>query len=141
MKTLAARHVLERAIPFLVTRAGVRMGNAFSRALKPFGVSLSEWRVCASQQLFPRQALSEPAAHSSADLSALSRIVDRLVAHGLVVREQCGSDGRAVRTPLTQQGPALTRRIIPLAQHHAAVTLSDFSAPEIKMLRTMLTHL
>ncbi|MDB5965355.1 MAG: transcriptional regulator, MarR family [Polaromonas sp.] len=141
MKTLAAQHDLERAIPFLVARAGARMGNSFSRALKPFGLSLSEWRVCASLQRSPHQALSELAAHISADLSALSRIVDRLTALDLVVRERCEADGRAVRLVLTSRGEALTSEIIPLAQHYEAVALSDFSAAEVRVLRAMLLRL
>ena len=141
MKTLAAQHDIEKAIPFLVARAGARMGNGFSRALKPFGISLSEWRVCASLDHTPHQALSELAAHTSTDLSALSRIIDRLAALGLVVRERCDADGRAVRMTLTPQGQALTHDIVPLAQHYEAVALSDFSAAEIKALRAMLLRL
>ena len=50
MKTPTSEHDLEKAIPFLLARAGARMGNAFAKALKPYGLSLSEWRVCASLQ-------------------------------------------------------------------------------------------
>lgn len=141
MKTLDTDHDLEKAIPFMLARAGARMGNAFAKALKPFGISLSEWRVCASLQHSPNQALSELAAHIATDLSALSRIVDRLVVLGLVLREKCDIDGRSVRIALTPAGQALTREIVPLAQHYEAVALSDFSAAEVKVLRSMLLRL
>ena len=36
MKSSGRPHDLERAIPFLLARTGARMGNAFSKALKPF---------------------------------------------------------------------------------------------------------
>jgi DNA-binding MarR family transcriptional regulator len=141
MKTLGSKHDLEKAIPFLLARAGARMGNAFARALKPFGISLSEWRVCASLQHSPNQALSELAAHIATDLSALSRIVDRLIALDLVVRERSDADGRAVRLALSPRGQALTQEIVPLAQHYEAVALTGFSAAEIKTLRAMLLRL
>lgn len=141
MKTLVSKHDLEKAIPFLLARAGARMGNAFSRALKPYGLSLSEWRVCASLQHTPRQALSELATHIGTDLSALSRIVDRLVAQSLVAREKCDTDGRAVRISLSIRGQALTRKITPMARHYESVALSDFSAEEVKTLRAMLLRL
>ncbi len=141
MKTLILDHDLDKAIPFLLARAGARMGNAFAKALKPYGLSLSEWRVCASLNHAPEQTLSELAAHASTDLSALSRIVDRLVTQDLVVREKCGTDGRAVRIALGGRGLALTRELIPLAQHYEAVALSDFSAAEVKALRAMLLRL
>jgi MarR family transcriptional regulator, organic hydroperoxide resistance regulator len=54
------------------------MGNAFAKALKRFGLNLSEWRVCASLLYVPRQSVSELSVHASSDISALSRIVDRL---------------------------------------------------------------
>lgn len=141
MKTLISHHDLEKAVPFLLARAGARMGNAFAKALKPFGVSLSEWRVCASLQHTPGQALSELAAHIATDLSALSRIVDRLVALDLVVRERCDADGRVVRLALTATGEKLTREIVPLARHYEGVALAGFSAAEVKTLRTMLLRL
>jgi len=141
MKTLASKHDLEKAIPFLLARAGARMGNAFAKALKPYGLSLSEWRVCASLQHTPRQALSELATHIATDLSALSRIVDRLVVLDLVAREKCDTDGRAVRVALSVRGQALTRKITPMARQYESVALSDFSAAEVKTLRAMLLRL
>lgn len=141
MKTLVSKHDLEKAIPFLLARAGARMGNAFSKALKPHGLSLSEWRVCASLQHTPRQALSELATHIGTDVSALSRIIDRLVAQSLVTREKCDADGRAVRIALSTRGQTLTRKITPMARHYESVALSDFSAAEVKTLRAMLLRL
>jgi DNA-binding MarR family transcriptional regulator len=141
MKTLVSGHDLEKAIPFLVARAGARMGNAFSRALRPYGLSLSEWRVCASLHHTAHQTLSELSAHAASDLSALSRIVERLVAQELVLREKCGADGRAVRISLTARGSRLTREIIPLAQHYEKVALGDFTGAEAKALRSMLLRL
>ena len=141
MKTLSRNHDLEKAIPFLVARAGARMGNAFAKALKPYGLSLSEWRVCASLQHKPHQTLSELAAHASTDLSALSRIIDRLVVQELVVREKSDTDGRAVRIALTGRGLGLTLELVPLAQHYEAVAISDFTPAEVKQLRSMLLRL
>lgn len=141
MKTRGLAHDLEQAIPFLLARAGARMGNAFARALKDFDLSLSEWRVCASLRHAPRQTLSELAAHASVDLSALSRIVDRLVVRQLAARGRCETDGRAVRIALTAAGRALTTKIVPLARHYEVVALEGFSAAETKRLRTMLRRL
>jgi len=142
-KTAAQRvdHDLEAAIPYLITRAGARMGGAFSKALKPYGLSLSEWRVCASLNHAPHQSLSELVAHSSVDMSALSRIVDGLVEAGLLVRERSSTDGRAIRISLSETGIELTQLIIPLAQRYEEVALSDFAPAEVKVLRTLLRRL
>lgn len=134
-------HDLERAVPYLVARAGSRMGNAFAKALKPYGLSLSEWRVCASLGHSPHQRLSELVTRACVDMSALSRIVDRLIAQGLVSREKSSDDGRAVQLALTGKGAELTREIVPLAQHYETVALNCFSAAEAEMLRELLDRL
>src|SRR5688572_33291579 len=77
-------HDLERAIPYLLARAGMRMGQAFTKELKPFGLSLTEWRVCAALHHQPHQRLAELAAHTSAEPSTLSRTVEGLLQRGLL---------------------------------------------------------
>ncbi|MFM0287202.1 MarR family winged helix-turn-helix transcriptional regulator [Paraburkholderia megapolitana] len=134
-------HDLERAVPYLVARAGSRMGNAFSRALKPYGLSLSEWRVCASLGHMPHQRLSELVPRACVDQSALSRIVDRLIEQGLVSREKSSDDGRAVQLALTRKGTDLTSEIVPLAQRYETVALNCFSTAEAEMLRELLARL
>ncbi|OAJ57303.1 MarR family transcriptional regulator [Paraburkholderia ginsengiterrae] len=141
MKTPKRPQELELAIPYLLTRAGSRMGNAFAKALKPFGLSLSEWRVCASLLYVPRQTLSELSLHATPDISALSRIIDRLENEELVKRERSATDGRSIRIALTQKGEELALRIAPVGKQHEAVLLSGFAADDIQALRTMLLKL
>lgn len=141
MKTLMKTHDLEQAIPFLLARAGARMGNAFANELKAFNLSLSEWRVCASLAGIPGQTLSELAPHAATKISAVSRIVDRLEEQGLVARSRSGSDGRSVLMQLTPEGRALAEQIVPLARQYEAVALDGFSKAEIATLRDMLTRI
>jgi MarR family transcriptional regulator, organic hydroperoxide resistance regulator len=132
---------LEKAIPFLMARATSRMGNAFSKALKPFGLNLSEWRVCASLLYVPRQTLSELSVHASSDISALSRIIDRLASQELVRRERSTTDGRSIRVVLTDKGEELALTIVPIAKHHESVALSGFTTADVRALRSMLLKL
>ncbi|WP_244222993.1 MarR family winged helix-turn-helix transcriptional regulator [Cupriavidus lacunae] len=141
MNTLKRPQELEKAIPFLMARAGSRMGNAFAKALKPFGLNLSEWRVCASLLYVPGQTLSELSLHASSDTSALSRIIDRLESQALVRREKSTTDGRSIRVVLTEKGQALALSIVPLAKRHESVLLTGFAPNEIKALRDMLLRL
>ncbi|QBR02216.1 MarR family winged helix-turn-helix transcriptional regulator [Paraburkholderia pallida] len=138
MKTPKRPQELELAIPFLLTRAGGRMGNAFAKALKPFGLGLSEWRVCASLLYVPRQTLSELSVHATSDISALSRIIDRLEDQDLVKRERSATDGRSIRIALTEKGEELAQSIVPIAKRHEAVVLRDFDATDVQALRAML---
>ncbi|WP_308112715.1 MULTISPECIES: MarR family winged helix-turn-helix transcriptional regulator [Paraburkholderia] len=138
MKTPKRPQELEQAIPFLLTRAGGRMGNAFAKALKPFGLNLSEWRVCASLLYVPHQTLSELSVHATSDISALSRIIDRLESQELVKREKSTTDGRSIRIVLTSKGDELALRIVPVAKQHESVILSGFTADDVQVLRAML---
>jgi|ERR1700686_906617 DNA-binding MarR family transcriptional regulator len=141
MNTSKRPEELEKAVPFLMARATSRMGNAFSKALKPFGLNLSEWRVCASLLYVPGQTLSELSVHASSDISALSRIIDRLEDQGLVRRERSETDGRSIRIVLTEKGEELALRIVPVAKRHESVVLSGFTTSDIKVLRSMLLRL
>ncbi|UIF90013.1 MarR family winged helix-turn-helix transcriptional regulator [Cupriavidus sp. UYPR2.512] len=134
-------HDLEQAIPYLVARAGSRMGTTFAKALKPYGLSLSEWRVCALLGKEPHQRLTTLTVAACVDMSALSRIVDRLIEQGLVTREKSGDDGRAVRLALTEKGAELTRKIVPMAKHYEDVALQCFSKAEVALFAEMLNRL
>ena len=117
------------------------MGNAFAKALKPFGLNLSEWRVCASLLYVPHQTLSELSVHATSDISALSRIIDRLESQELVKREKSTTDGRSIRIALTSKGDELAMSILPVAKQHESVILTDFTASDVQVLRTMLLKL
>src|SRR3982750_1571681 len=74
--TNLADHDLERALPYLIARAGTRMAQAFGKELKRFDLSLTEWRICVALHHKAHQRLSELALHTSTEPSTLSRVVD-----------------------------------------------------------------
>ena len=131
-------HQLERAVPYLLARAGERMGNTFGRELRPFKLTLNEWRVCVALHLEAHQRLSEIAAHTSADLSTISRVVDGLIRRGLAQRDRSSEDARAVAISLTAEGALLTEKIIPIAQLYERVALSGIGEEEAEKLRSLL---
>jgi DNA-binding MarR family transcriptional regulator len=134
-------HDLENAIPYLLARAGVRMGQAFTRELKPFGLSLQEWRVCAALHHKPQQRLAELAEHTAAEPSTLSRMVEGLLQRRLLVRNRSADDARALALSLTPEGDALVQRIIPLAQLYERVALSGIAPAQVELLREMLRRI
>jgi DNA-binding MarR family transcriptional regulator len=134
-------HDLERAIPYLIARAGMRMGQSFSKELKQFDLTLTEWRVCVALRHAPHQRLSDLALHTSTEPSTLSRVVDGLLQRGLVLRDRSGEDARALALSLTEAGAALTERIIPLAQLYERVSLAGLSTAQADALRDMLRKL
>lgn len=131
-------HDLEQQIPYLLARAGTRMGQAFSKELRQFDLSLTEWRVSVALHHKAHQRLSELALHTSTEQSTLSRVVDGLLRRGLLLRDRSDEDARALALSLTDAGRELTERIIPLAQLYERVSLAGLSATEAEALRDML---
>jgi len=129
---------LELGLPYLLARAGTRMGQAFSKEIRRFDISLTEWRVCAALHHAPHQRLSQLAEHTSAEPSTLSRVVDGLLQRGLLVRDRSDEDARALALSLTDAGRDLTLRIIPLAQLFERVALAGLSSAQADALRSML---
>ncbi|SDX39011.1 transcriptional regulator, MarR family [Variovorax sp. YR634] len=114
------------------------MGQSFSRELKQFNLSLTEWRICVALHHQPHQRLSDLALHTSTEPSTLSRTVDGLLQRGVVVRDRSDEDARALALALTEAGRDLALRIIPLAQLYERVSLSGLSFAQAESLRDML---
>ena len=129
---------LQNSIPYLIARAGVRMGQSFTRELRKFDLTLTEWRVCSTLHHVPHQRLSEVALNTSTEPSTLSRVVDGLMQRGLLLRDRSDDDARALALSLTQKGVDITQRLIPLAQLYERVSLNGFSAEQADQLRQML---
>ena len=134
-------HDLDDAVPYLVARAGVRMGQAFVKQIKPFDLNLNEWRVCAALRHKPHQRLSDLALNTAAEPSTLSRTVDGLMQRGLLVRDRDGEDARALALSLTDKGMDLAERVIPLAQLYERVALAGIPKQQVGLLKDMLRKL
>jgi MarR family transcriptional regulator, organic hydroperoxide resistance regulator len=132
---------LQNSIPYLIARAGVRMGQSFTRELRKFGMTLTEWRVCSTLNHEPHQRLSDVALNTSTEQSTLSRVVDALIQRGIIIRERAEGDARAVALRLTPEGIAITQRLIPIAQLYERVSLNGFSNAQADQLRDMLKRL
>jgi MarR family transcriptional regulator, organic hydroperoxide resistance regulator len=136
-----ATYDLDRAVPYLLARTGARLGNAFAKVSKKEGLSLVEWRVCASLHHQPDQTLSQLVVNASMDMSALSRLVDRLLLQGYIARERSDADARAVSLSLTPAGRKIVRKLVPFAQQYEQVAVGGFTAQEVDLLRAMLARI
>jgi len=132
---------LQNSIPYLIARAGVRMGQSFTRELRKFDMTLTEWRVCSTLNHQPHQRLSEVVLNTSTEQSTLSRVVDGLMQRGILIRERSDGDARALALRLTPEGVDITQRLIPIAQLYERVSLNGFSSAQADQLRDMLKRL
>lgn len=134
-------YALEKAVPYLLNRAGVRIGEAFSEELVKFNLTLPMWRVLASLLRIDAQRMTHLAEYTSIEISTLSRLVAGMEKKGLVRRESGQKDKRSVHVMLQEPGRDLAMRIAPLADLYERVALANITADEVATLKRLLIRI
>jgi DNA-binding MarR family transcriptional regulator len=135
---MSRKLILQDFLPYLLNRAGLRVGLMFSRDIEPFDVTLPMWRVMVELWHNGEHRLGELSERTSIDMSTLSRLVVAMQRKNLIVRRRSGLDGRALSLTLTPRGLALTETIVPHALHYEDVAMEGMSAREVATLKDML---
>jgi DNA-binding MarR family transcriptional regulator len=133
--------VLDDFLPYLLNRAGVKIGLAFSRDIAEHKVTLPMWRVLIALWESGDQRLGELAERTSIDVSTLSRLLGTLQRKRLIARGRSGIDARALSVSLTDQGRVMTEKIIPIARHYEEVATRGVSETDLRRLKKLLVKL
>jgi DNA-binding MarR family transcriptional regulator len=128
-----------RDLSHLMSHVERRLTERLRAALEPEGCDLDEWRVL--------NLLAEGTALPMADVadsvglrpSALTRLMDRLVANNLVYRKIDLEDRRRVRVLLTPRGKSLHRRLAALVERSQDALFA--SAADRELLQELLLRL
>ncbi|WP_374944585.1 MarR family winged helix-turn-helix transcriptional regulator [Sphingomonas sp.] len=131
-------HSLETSLGFLLNRAGVAVGNAFSQELKMSGMTLAMWRVLAALHDTGHQSLGGLAEFISVEISTLSRQVATLSGRGLIVNQPSGKNWRSVDLSLTPAGQAVVQRLLPSVERHERAALDGIDRDDIDVLKRLL---
>jgi DNA-binding MarR family transcriptional regulator len=134
-------YALEKAVPYLLNRAGVRIGETFSKELVKFNLTLPMYRVLASLLRVDAQRMTHLAEYTSIDISTLSRLVASMERKKLVRRQPGETDKRSVHVMLEETGRDLAMRVAPLADLYERVALANISADEIATLKRLLVQI
>ncbi len=123
-----------------------RLGNAGQRVitaryLEPFDVTVTEWRMLAALAAFAPMSFGKLVEVSSSDKALVSRTLRRLAERGLAVAEQDPANARKVVCAITEEGRALYRKILPVAQQRQAELLGVLSEDERVALYRILHKL
>ena len=109
-----------------------------SKQFKPFGVSLPQYNVLRILRgQYPKPATVSMLIERMLDkTSNASRIVDKLVAKGLVTRQQCPSDRRTVDVLISEKGLGLLKQMDELegGKGTGITNLSDEEALQLSNL-------
>ncbi len=138
---LLSEYSLEDALPYLLNRAGVRIGDAFSSELSRFGITLPMWRVLASLLHEDGQRMTNLAEHTSTDISTLSRLVASVEKKELVRRIPAAEDRRSITAHLTEKGRQLGERVAPMADLYERIALANIPPDEVVVLKRLLKQI
>lgn len=105
----------DHVIGFVVSQAGHRLSKGLADIIAEVGSDIRPREFAILNRLHQYGALTQTqvAALTYRDGPATSRMLDRLMARGLVVRKSSERDRRAVQVSLTEAGEALRRVIVP----------------------------
>jgi DNA-binding MarR family transcriptional regulator len=135
---MSRKLILQDFLPYLLNRAGLRIGLMFSRDIEPYGVTLPMWRVLIELWRNGDHRLGELSERTSIDLSTLSRLLVAMQRKQLIVRRRSGLDGRALSLTLTERGLELTEKIVPFAVHYEDVAMQGMNDADVKRLKQLL---
>ncbi|MEK9999493.1 MAG: MarR family transcriptional regulator [Acidimicrobiaceae bacterium] len=134
---------LDDYLPYLLRRADQTLSEAFYAVLTESGVARSEWRVLAVlEELGPLSVLDLTDAALSPQ-PTVTHAVRRLEARGLVTRTAGATDRRQRIVAITEEGAALTRRLISAARRLETAALADLGGGEdlVEPLRRLISSL
>lgn len=136
---------MRRTVPELTDHLGYwlrllsnHVSHGFARKIAGEGVTVAEWammRVMYGKGPLPP---SRVAGLMGMTRGAITRLADRLIGKGLLLREASESDGRAQALRLTGKAERMVPRLAALADLNDAESFSQFSPEERRALRAML---
>ena len=134
----AGAYRLTTSFPYIVRRLGLRIGELFDRAVAPFGIDVSMWRVMAALYETDGQQLGQLSDVTTIELSTLSRLIGAMTAKGLVTRRRPRDNGRIVEISLSAKGRRLAEDLTPVATRFEEIAVGSLSDAEVARLKSQL---
>jgi len=101
----------ERDLAFLLVDAGRKLNDAYDAQMKPLGLTRSQWRVMAYVSRTPGITQTQLAKNIELSRMAITGLLDRMQAKGLVERKGDVEDRRVNMIHLTNKSRELVSRM------------------------------
>ena len=136
----AARDEHPFRIGFLIHDVSRLRRNVMDKALKPYGITRSQWWVLANMSRRKGEGMMQTELAKVMDIGkvALGGLVDRLEAGGLVKREADRSDRRAKRVVMTAKGIRMLSNIQAVAAEFNAQVMTDIACSDLRCAEEVL---
>jgi len=139
--TPAAGRFIDDYLAYLLARASHQVSREFHRELKPYGLTVIEWRVLATLEGSNGCSLGEVAEAVLFKQPTITKLIDRMERDDWVKRLPGAGDRRRIRIVMTERGHRVVGELLAKAKRHEAACLGTYSAAEIENLKRILRDL
>ena len=128
-------------IGFLVHDVSRMRRTLFDQAMKPLGITRSQWWVLSQLSRHARTGMLQTDLARDLDVGKVTvgGLIDRLEAAGYVVRQPDAVDRRAKRIVITEEGRAVLKQMVTVGQSLNRVILAGLSQDEVEATERALS--
>lgn len=128
---------IDESIGYLVKQLRSAMERAIEAEFTQLDLTGAQWGPLLALDHGLAQTAAELARLANVDTGAMTRMLDRLEAKGLVRRTRCPDDARVIRLGLTPEGQRLCREIPYGLSRVLNHLLRGFTAPELETFKAL----
>lgn len=132
---------LDENIGYLLRTLRVHMDRAIDVEMAPYDLTGAQWRPLLAIHFGLGDTAAELARIGYVDTGAMTRMLDRLEAKGLLRRSSCPDDARVMRIALTAEGQRLCRLIPYGLSRVQNSVLRGFTAAELETIKSMVRRM
>ena len=121
---------MDISLGYLINRLSIANKNSFNKLIKPYGVSPEQWTVLF--RVVEKKGITQKELSDSTykDQGNLTRMIDKLVEKGYLLRESDENDRRSVKLFATHSSKQLVEKIAPLSSIQNEQLSNGFSEEE-----------
>jgi DNA-binding MarR family transcriptional regulator len=128
-------------LAYLLARASHLISAEFHIVVRRARLPVLQWRVMAALADGQSTSIGEVAAIVLTPQSTLTRVAERMVKAGLLLRASDMADRRITRIKLTAAGLKLARTLVAQAREHENAVLATVSAADAATLKRILRRM
>lgn len=128
----------QESVGYLMRRTVGVMAQEIERRMEPYGLTNAQWMPLMKLHMGHAAAVAELARTCEMDAGAMTRLLDRLEAKGLVRRVRSPDDRRVVNLELTPEGREAAKTIPEVLSTLQNQCLAGFTEDEWQTLKGLL---